>query len=176
MDRAHVIDEYLDLVDEDDAVIGKKRRSEVYAEHLSNFRVINAFVINSRGELWVPRRAAHKRIFPLCLDMSVGGHVESGESYDAAFARETKEELNIDVSAVPTRLLGHLTPSKDGVSAFMRVYEIQMNAAPDYNRNDFVEYSWLTPAALAERIALGDEAKGDLLKLVQRFYGEGPAS
>ena len=66
-------DEYLDLVNEKDEVIGKKLRSEVYAEGLSNFRVVNAFLVNSEGKLWLPRRGAHKRIFPLCLDMSMGG-------------------------------------------------------------------------------------------------------
>src|SRR3990167_1715083 len=97
MDPQVLSDEYLDLVDDNDIVIGKKKRSEVYAEHLSNFRVVNAFVINTKGELWIPRRAAHKRVFPLCLDMSMGGHVETGDSYEQAFARETREELNIDV-------------------------------------------------------------------------------
>lgn len=32
-------DEYLELVDENDNVVGKKKRSEIYAEHLSNFRL-----------------------------------------------------------------------------------------------------------------------------------------
>ncbi|MDZ4286214.1 MAG: NUDIX hydrolase, partial [Candidatus Sungbacteria bacterium] len=68
----HILDEFLDIVDENDNVIGTKKRSEVYAEHLSNFRVVNAFVRNSKGELWIPRRSADKRIFPLCLDMSMG--------------------------------------------------------------------------------------------------------
>jgi len=45
------MDEYLDLVNENDEVIGRKLRSEIYAEHLSNFRVVNAFVVNSKGEL-----------------------------------------------------------------------------------------------------------------------------
>ena len=82
MNTISISDEFLDLVDENDNVIGQKRWSEVYAEHFSNFRVVNAFVINSKGEIWIPRRSAHKRIFPLCLDMSMGGHVESGESYE----------------------------------------------------------------------------------------------
>lgn len=138
-------DEFLDLVDERDVVIGKKLRSEVQAEHLSNFRVVNAFIVNSKKELWIPRRAASKRIFPSCLDASMGGHVESGESYVQALQRETREELNIDVTATPIRLLGHLTPNKDGVSAHMNVYEIRREEAPDYNKKDFVEYFWLTP-------------------------------
>ncbi len=39
MNTIHSIDEYLDLVDENDQVVDKKKRSEVYAEHLSNFLV-----------------------------------------------------------------------------------------------------------------------------------------
>lgn len=164
-------DEYLDLVDENDAVTGKKRRSEVYAEHLSNFRVVNAFLINSKGEIWTPRRTATKRIFPLCLDMSMGGHVESGETYEQTLKREIQEELNIEIDKVPHRLLGHLTPQKDGVSAFMNVYEVKMEQAPDFNKDDFLEYFWLRPEALLERIKSGDKAKGDLPKLVEIFYG-----
>lgn len=164
-------DEYLDLVDEYDQVIGRKGRSAIYAEQLSNFRVVNAFVINSRGELWIPRRAPNKRIFPLCLDMSIGGHVESGETYEEALQREAQEELNMEIENANVRLLGHLTPRDNGVSAYMQVYEIPQDEVPDYNRDDFVEYYWLTPEALFDRLANGDKAKGDLLKLVTIFFG-----
>ncbi|MDO8551091.1 MAG: NUDIX hydrolase [bacterium] len=172
MNPIHTLDEYLDLVDENDNVVGKKKRSEVYAENLSNFRVVNAFVVNSKGEIWIPRRSADKRIFPLCLDMSMGGHVESGETYEDTLKRETHEELNIDTDKTQVRLLGHLSPQKDGVSANMNVYDIKMDEAPDYNKSDFVEYFWLTPKALFERIAKGDKTKGDLPKLVKIFYGK----
>ncbi|MBI1754692.1 NUDIX hydrolase [Candidatus Azambacteria bacterium] len=172
MTQNHAPDEFLDIVDENDTVVGKKKRSEVYAEHLSNFRVVNAFAVNSKGEMWIPRRSAGKRIFPLCLDMSMGGHVESGETYEDALKRETEEELNIDTDKADVRLLGHLTPQKDGVSAYMNVYEIKMDEASDYNKSDFVEYFWLTPKALFDRIANGEKTKGDLPKLVKIFYGE----
>lgn len=166
----HALDEYLDLVDEDDQVIGKKLRSEVYAEGLSNFRVINAFIVNSKRELWIPRRALTKRLFPLCLDMSVGGHVESGETYDKAFARETKEEVNLDTAKIPWRFLAKLTPQKDRVSAYMHVYEIRWNETPRYSLDDFVEHFWLAPQDLLARYASGECAKNDLPKLVKAFY------
>lgn len=166
----HTLDEYLDLVDEDDQVIGKKLRSEIYTEGLSNFRVINAFIVNAKGEFWIPRRALTKRLFPLCLDTSVGGHVESGETYDEAFARETKEELSIDIRKVPHRLLGHLTPTTHKVSAYMNVYEIVWNDTPRYSLDDFIEYFWLMPQELFARIAEGEDVKSDLPKLVKIFY------
>lgn len=172
MISTHTLDEFLDLVDENDNVVGKKKRSEIYAENLSNFRVVNAFVVNSKGEIWIPRRPADKRVFPLCLDMSMGGHVESGETYGDALKRETQEELNIDTDKVACRLLGHLTPQKDGVSAYMNVYEMKMDETPDYNKSDFVEYFWLTPKAFFERIANGEKTKSDLPKLVNIFYGD----
>ena len=168
----HTLDEYLDLVDENDNVVGKKKRSEVYAEHLSNFRVVNVFIVNSKGEIWIPRRTADKRIFPLCLDMSMGGHVESGETYEDALKREMQEELNIDIDKTPFRFLGHLTPLKDDVSAYENVYEVKMDETPNFNKNDFIEYFWLTQKALFERIANGEKTKNDLPKLVKIFYEE----
>jgi isopentenyl-diphosphate delta-isomerase len=170
VDFTHLSDEYLDIVDENDNVIGKKKRSEVYAENLSNFRVINAFILNSQGEIWIPRRSAHKKIFPLCLDMSVGGHVASGENYEEALRRETLEEIGVDIDKVSYCFLGYLTPKLDNVSAHMKVYEIKMDEAPNYNKNDFVEYFWLTPKAFFNKLARGEKTKEDLPKLIKKFY------
>ena len=165
-------DELLDLVDKNDRVIGTIRRSEAYTKKIRDIRVVNAFIINSKGELWIPRRTAHKRSYPLCLDMSVGGHVESGEDYEATFERELKEELNLEMSECNLRLLGYLTPYTHDVHAFMKVWEIRQDETPHYNPADFAEYFWLTPAQLLTRLAEGDESKNDLPKLVKIFYGD----
>ena len=51
-------DELLDLVNEQDQVIGCRERGEIYKEGLTNFRVVNAFLVNDAGQLWIPRRTA----------------------------------------------------------------------------------------------------------------------
>ncbi len=105
-------DEKLDLVDSNDIVIGQEWRSEVYRKKLKNFRVINGFLENPAGQIWILRRSPNVSLFPLGLDVSVGGHVKSGETYDAAFERELREELYLDARLLNVSLLDYLTPQK----------------------------------------------------------------
>ena len=56
-------DEYLDFVNTDDQPVDSKLRSEIYSQGLSNFRVVNAFLVNSAGRIWIPKRSATKKYF-----------------------------------------------------------------------------------------------------------------
>ena len=159
--------EILDLVNAQDQVIGQKYRSEVYKEKLKNFRVINAFLVNSKNEVWIPRRSGDKKLFPLCLDTSVGGHVSAGESYEEAFKRELQEELNIQSSLVPYSMVAHLTPETDNLSAFMHLYIIRTEESPAYNTDDFISAAWYSLSELETLIENGEKTKGDLPILVK---------
>lgn len=163
-------EEILNLVNEQDEVIGSKPRNEVHAEQLTNYRVINCFIKNSQGKLWIPRRGPNKRLFPDCLDVSCGGHVSSGETYVEAFQKEMLEELNIDTSTTPYRELGICTPHQDGTSAFIHVYELESDTAPNYNPEDFVSFEWLTPKEILLKLESGDKSKDDLPRLIRKFY------
>ena len=168
-----VTDERLDLVNERDEVVGQILRADP-ALRWERVRVVNAFLRNSRGELWIPRRSPGKSLFPNALDVSVGGAVQSGETYEEAFRREAREELNLDTDALPWRELAAFSPFQTTLSSFMRVYELRSDTAPRFNPDDITGGEWLTPGQVLKRIAVGEAAKGDLAELVRRCYGEKP--
>jgi isopentenyl-diphosphate delta-isomerase len=166
-----MLDELLDLVNEHDEVIGQEYRLEVYNKKLNNFRVVNAFLVNEKKEVWIPRRSRTKKLFPFCLDASMGGHVMAGETYDQAFARELHEELNLKIDLLQYQCCARLAPNQHNVSAYMRVYIIQTNVSPDYNQADFDSAAWYAIDDLQKSIQLGEATKGDLPVLINTLQG-----
>ncbi len=166
-----MVDELLDIVDKQDKVITSKWRSEIYLDRQQYIiRSVWLFLKNSQGQLWIPRRTAHKELNPLALDGSAVGHVGAGESYEAAIIRETQEELNIDLIQTNFEEIGYIGPQLQEFKAFVKIFELQTNEVPSYNSHDFVEYFWLTPNEIIERIKAGDKAKSYLPKIIKKLY------
>ena len=154
--------EILDIVSCDDQVIGSMSREAIYEKNLNSFRVINAFIINSQGKLWIPTRHPLKKLFPLCLDCSIGGHVKSGESYDQAFVREAQEETGLDPRTIPHKHIGSLTPHQHKTSAYMHVYALYWDGEIAFNKNDFIDSRWTTARELKKLLQSGTHSKSDL--------------
>jgi len=163
-------EEILDLVDENDVVIGSLSRKEIYAEGLRNYRVIHAFVINSEGKLWIPRRVSTKKLYPDGLDYSIAGHVESGETYLKALIKEAQEEVNLDLNKTEYREIASFSPLTHNVHCFQKVYEIESDVAPEFNPDDFSGYEWLSPAEIIERFKAGETGKEDIPEVVKLCY------
>ena len=89
--------EILDIVDENDRVIGQRPRKECNSNPDLTHRSIFILLYNSKGEILWQKRSPTKDINPGYWVTSVSGHVDSGESYQETAHREIKEELGIDV-------------------------------------------------------------------------------
>src|SRR5680860_1615608 len=87
--------EVVDVVDEDDRVVGYAARAEVRAKKLLH-RGATILCRNSQGDIYVHRRTDDKDVFPGMYDACLGGMVGRGESYEAAARRELAEELGIE--------------------------------------------------------------------------------
>lgn len=167
-------DEYLDVVDNNDRVVGKKLRSELIKSGQKNYRVVNIFLLNPRGEVWLPRRTKDKKYFPDCYDFSCGEHVTPGENYEEAALRGLKEELNIELPKDKLLFLGKFTP-KEGVSSFMKIYKVLTREEPQYNKKDFSSASFVSLDKL-ERMMFTkpDKFKDDFPKVYKLLILKSP--
>ena len=156
-------DEILDLVDDQDNVIGTTTRTSTNGHGF--LRAAEIFIQNSHGQLWIPRRQMHKRIAPGGLDYAVSGHVGNGETYLEAAIRETKEELNLDLAEKDLEFLHKFRPIKE-LEYFRAVYIYKTDRVPPYNTGDFSGYEWLTPQELLRKLKAGEPAKRSLQETV----------
>ncbi|MBC2903368.1 NUDIX domain-containing protein [Streptomyces cupreus] len=117
-------DEILDIVDENDQVIGEAPRGRVYAEGLRH-RCVFIQARDADGRLFVHRRTPTKLVFPSLYDMFVGGVVGAGESYEEAALREAEEELGVSGLPEPGFLFKFLYEDGAGHSWWSAVYEVR---------------------------------------------------
>ena len=95
--------EIFDVVNARDEIIGQQTRSEVHRLGLMH-RAVHVLVFNSRGQIFLQKRSLNKDRQPGLWDSSASGHLDCGEDYDACALRELREEIGLQLSAVPQRL------------------------------------------------------------------------
>jgi len=88
--------EEVDVVDAHDNVVGKVKREEAHKKELLH-RVVQVFVFDPDGRLFVQQRSLSKDVYPGFYEGSLSGHVLSGESFKEAAGRELHEELGVCV-------------------------------------------------------------------------------
>lgn len=87
--------ELIDIVDDNDKVVRQAVWKKMHDKGLIH-RAANVFVFNSKGEVFVHKRAVKLTLYPGMYDVKMGGVVKAGESYEAAALREIKEEAGIE--------------------------------------------------------------------------------
>lgn len=163
-------EELLDLVDDNEQVVGTITHTEAYNQrNLRGYslRASNGFILNSKGELWIPKRTAHKKIAPSGLDYSAGEHAQAGEPYIDAIIRGFEEELNITATAEAFTYIGTTKPQPNMPPYFAANYLYFSDEPPSYNPDDFVSYEWLKPQQLLEKLATGVPAKHSLAETME---------
>jgi isopentenyldiphosphate isomerase len=144
-------DEWLDIVDEQDHIVGRAPRGEATAQRLLH-RVAFIRVLDEHGRLFVHRRAPTKLVFPSYYDMFVGGVVAAGESYDEAARREATEELGVDDLPELTFLDKFLYESPQH-AWWSAVYELRYDGPVHPQADEIVWHAFLTEDELAAKLS-----------------------
>jgi isopentenyldiphosphate isomerase len=136
-----VAQEPVEVVDEDDRVLGVVPRARMRRENLRH-RAVFVAVYATDGRLLVHRRAETKDVWPGWWDLAVGGVVTAGESYDEAARREVAEEVGAR-DVVPEPLGGGRYEDAD-VRVIGRCYKITHDGPISFDDGEVVEARWVT--------------------------------
>lgn len=90
------MEELLNIVDDNDNIIGTADRIKIHREGLLH-REVHVYFMTPKQEIIFQHRARDKDTFPDLLDATVGGHVEINDSYIETAIKETIEETGIRI-------------------------------------------------------------------------------
>ena len=135
-----IVDEFLDIVDETDNVIGQSRRSDVHQRGLLH-RSIHLLVFNRSGELLMQKRSMEKDEAPGKWCSSVAGQLDSGEAYEDCVVREAKEEIGLRLNSVPSKLFKIEAHEETG-NEFTWVYQVTASGPFVFDPCEVTDLRW----------------------------------
>ncbi len=87
--------EYINILNSSGQPTGEiKTKADVHKEG-SWHKTVHAWIINSKKELLIQKRAAHIESHPNKWDISIAGHVSAEDDSAKAVIREAEEELGL---------------------------------------------------------------------------------
>jgi isopentenyl-diphosphate delta-isomerase len=145
-------EEFFDVVDARDEVIGRAPRREVHARGLWH-RAIHVLVFDATGRVFLQKRSMQKDVAPGLWDSSCSGHVDSGEGYDHAAQRELSEELGLQLTAPPERWFRVEAEARTGWE-FVWVYRLKHDGPFVLHPDEIETGEWLATDELERRLTM----------------------
>lgn len=145
------LDEWFDVVNDRDEVIGRELRRDVHARGLWH-RAVHALVFNGAGAVFLQKRSMLKDLSPGLWDSSCSGHLDAGEDYDGAVVRELREEIGLQVTVSPERWFRIEACAETGWE-FVWVYRLRSDGPLTLEPLEIQYGEWVAPAEVAARLA-----------------------
>jgi 16S rRNA (adenine1518-N6/adenine1519-N6)-dimethyltransferase len=118
--------EIFDVVNDQNQVVSQATRAEVHARALKH-RAVHIFAFTPSGELLLQKRSHLKDTCPSLWDSSAAGHLDAGESYEAAVTRELHEELGLKPSASTPVFQARLEACPETGWEFVELYAVTIS-------------------------------------------------
>ncbi|GAA0328967.1 NUDIX hydrolase YfcD [Morganella psychrotolerans] len=150
--------EWVDVVDENNDVIGQSTRDQMRAENLRH-RATYIVVHDGMGKILVQRRTQSKDFYPGLLDATAGGVVQQGENMLDSARREAEEELGI--AGVPFAEHGVFYYEEPVCRVWGGLFSCVTHGPFALQECEVAQVIWLTPAEITARC---DEFTPDSLK------------
>ena len=132
---------------------------------------VGALIVDDDQRIFVQRRSATRSLFPNCWDV-VGGHVEAGESLEAALEREITEETGWRLFAILGTVGEYHWTGDDGLPRIETDFLVRVDGdllRPRLEVGKHTESRWLT----ADETELLDDPPRAGDHLIRRIVEDG---
>lgn len=162
--------ELLDILDENGNKTGRIIEREKVIRRNEYHLIVKVWMKNSKGEFLIAKRSPNKKILPNMWETTCGAVISCEDSLMAAL-RETKEELNIDLSTLNGEYLFRLKRIDDKFRYFVDVwlFEIDVDIAEvTYQTEEVCGAKWVTQEQIKSLIKRGEFA--DTFPYLERLF------
>lgn len=161
-----VQEEFFDVVDDEDNIIGVASRDEVHQLGLKH-RSVHLLVYNSNSQLLLQKRSMRKDQCPGRWCASVSGHVDHGEDYDKCVVREAREEIGLEIGKTPEKLF-KIGASEETGNEFSWVYWHSSEGPFTTDQEEVSEIAWFAEEELNKLLSTNPESFTPDLALIWR--------
>lgn len=162
--------ELVDIVDDDDCVVGTVTRAEMRARRLRH-RAVAVVVVDAVGRVLVHRRSDDKDVWPGRWDLAAGGVVAAGESYVEAAHRELAEELGFEVEADAMTFVTAGRYVDDDVDEVAQVFRVEHPGPFHFADGEITEARFVAAAELAALVAAESFVPDSLALIADPLFG-----
>jgi len=144
-----MIEEQVILVNERDEPLGTMPKMEAHEKAVLH-RAFSVFVMNSKGEILLQQRAAHKYHSPLLWTNTCCSHQRLGESNIAAGKRRLQEEMGFATDLKELFSFIYKAPFDNGLTeheldhVMLGFYQED----PQINTEEVANWKWMSPAVI----------------------------
>lgn len=148
--------ELWDLYDKNKNVTGKIHERGTWIEDGYYHLVVHIWIKNKDGKYLISRRSASREANPLKLECQ-GGSVLKGETSLEGAIRETKEEVGIDLTNIPGKII--YTKTRDYYHDIMDVWLFEYGGEVDLSKattNEVCEVMWMSKEEIKKAFDSGE--------------------
>lgn len=138
----------IDLVDDNDRVIGHIHRGDALREH-AGFRVAHVIVYDHDGRILLQRLPTTRDRSGGRWGSSVAGYLHAGEEPREGAQRRMREEIDL---TTPLKFCGRARMNDDGATKFIYVYATRSDHADINDVTHIAELKFWEPGTLHETL------------------------